>query len=145
MKYRHVIRGRAAAGFTLLEMVIVLGIIAVLLGGSISLLGKLPDAAKVQRVEQDFLAIGNALKAYKINGGNYPTTSQGLAALIQKPGAPPPPTRWTQVMKKVPTDPWGNEYGYVFPGRKDPSEFEIISKGKDGTEGGEQDFSSQDA
>ena len=145
MKYKNVIRGRVAAAFTLLEMVIVLGIIAVLLGGSITLIAKLPDGAKVQRVSSDFDAISNALKTYKLNAGNYPTTAQGLAALIQKPGSPPPPIRWAQVMTKVPTDPWGNEYGYVFPGRKDPSEFEIISKGKDGTEGGEQDFSSQDA
>ena len=145
MKYRNVIRGRAAAGFTLLEMVIVLGIIAVLLGGSIALITSVPDGAKIQRVEQDFLAIGNALKTYKINAGSYPTTAQGLNALIDKPGGQPQPARWTQVMKKLPTDPWGNEYDYLFPGRKDPSEFEIISKGKDGTEGGEQDFSSQDA
>ncbi|MEK7949900.1 type II secretion system major pseudopilin GspG [Luteolibacter soli] len=145
MKYKNVIRGRVAAGFTLLEMVIVLGIIAVLLGGSIALITGIPDVAKTQRVEADFRALSSALKAYKMSAGNYPTTTQGLAALVAKPGAPPPPTRWTQVMKKVPTDPWGHEYGYIFPGRKDPSEFEIISKGKDGTEGGEQDFSSQDA
>jgi general secretion pathway protein G len=145
MKYQNVIRGRAAAGFTLLEMVIVLGIIAVLLGGSIVLLSGIPDAAKTQRVEQDFIAVGNALKAYKLTAGSYPSTSQGLKALVEKPGGQPQSDRWTQVMKKLPTDPWGNEYGYLFPGRKDPSEFEIISKGKDGTEGGEQDFSSQDA
>jgi general secretion pathway protein G len=145
MKYQNVIRRRAAAGFTLLEMVIVLGIIAVLLGGSIALIGGMTDGAKLQRVGTDFTAISNALKTYKLNAGSYPTTAQGLAALGDKPGGPPPPNRWTQVMKKLPTDPWGNEYGYLFPGRKDPSEFEIISKGKDGTEGGEQDFSSQDA
>jgi len=144
MKYQNVIRRRAAAGFTLLEMVIVLGIIAVLLGGSIALIGGVGEGAKVQRVDQDFLAIGNALKTYKINAGSYPTTGQGLKALVEKPGGSPQPRRWTQVMKKVPTDPWGNDYGYLFPGRKDPSEFEIISKGKDGVEGGEQDFSSQD-
>jgi general secretion pathway protein G len=145
MKYQSVIRSRVAAGFTLLEMVIVLGIIAVLLGGSIALITTIPDGAKIQRVEQDFIAIGNALKTYKMNAGSYPTTAQGLKALVEKPGGQPQPTRWTQVMKKPPTDPWGNEYGYLFPGRKDPSEFELISKGKDGTEGGEQDFSSQDA
>jgi len=125
--------------------VIVLGIIAVLLGGSIALIGGLTDGAKMQRVDQDFRAIGSALATYKMNAGSYPSTAQGLKALVEKPGGSPQPTRWTQVMKKLPSDPWGNDYGYVFPGRKDPSEFEIISKGKDGTEGGEQDFSSQDA
>jgi general secretion pathway protein G len=96
------------------------------------------------RVEPDFIALGNALKTYKLNAGSYPTTAQGLKALVEKPAGSPQPARWTQVMKKLPADPWGNEYGYLFPGRKDPSEFELISKGKDGIEGGEQDFSSQD-
>ena len=145
MRYQNVIRGRVAAAFTLLEMVIVMGIIAVLLGGSITLITGIPEGTRSQRLESDFMAIGNALKTYQLRTGSYPSTAQGLKALVERPDGLPEPTRWTQVMKKVPTDPWGNEYGYVFPGRKDPSEFEIISKGKDGTEGGEQDFSSQDA
>ena len=144
MKQKRTIRQRVAAGFTLLEMVIVLGIIAVLLGGSIALIGGVGESAKVQRVEADFNSIGSALRAYKINAGNYPTTQQGLKALVEKPTAVPVPRRWTQVMKKMPLDPWQNEYGYKFPGSKDPTEFEIISKGKDGIEGGEQDYSSQD-
>jgi general secretion pathway protein G len=143
MKYQTNIRRRIAAGFTLLEMVIVLGIIAVLLGGSIALIGGVGEGAKLQRVDQDFLAIGNALKTYKINAGTYPSTAQGLKALVEKPGGSPQPRRWVQVMKKMPTDPWGKEYGYLFPGRKDPNEFEIICKGKDGIESGD-DLSSQD-
>jgi general secretion pathway protein G len=153
MKYQNVIRGREASGFTRLKMVMVLGAIAVLLGGSIHLIGTVTkrvmleraEQAQIQWVERDFLSIGMALKAYKINAGSYPSTAQGLAALVGKPSDQPQPTNWVQVMKKLPTDPWDNEYGYVFPGRKDPSEFEIISRGKDGNEGGEQDYSSQDA
>lgn len=144
MKYQRSIRKRIAAGFTLLEMVIVLGIIAVLLGGSIALIGGVGDGAKLQRVSADFNAIGASLKTYKINAGNYPTTSQGLQALVTKPTSTPVPKRWTQVAKKTPQDPWMQDYGYKFPGSKDASEYELISKGKDGIEGTEDDISSQD-
>ena len=144
MKHHRSIRHRVAAGFTLLEMVIVLGIIAVLLGGSIALIGGVGEGAKVQRVDSDFNAIGAALRSYKNLAGNYPTTQQGLKALVEKPTSTPVPRRWASSMKKLPLDPWQNEYGYKFPGSKDPSEYEIISKGKDGIEGGEQDYSSQD-
>jgi general secretion pathway protein G len=144
MKYHRSIRRRVAAGFTLLEMVIVLGIIAVLLGGSIALIGGVGEGAKLQRVRGDFQSVGSALKTYKINAGNYPTTQQGLKALVDKPTSTPVPRDWVRVSKKVPTDPWQNEYGYKFPGSKDPSEFELISKGADGIEGNEDDLSSQD-
>lgn len=144
MKYQRSIRKRLAAGFTLLEMVIVLGIIAVLLGGSIALIGGVGDGAKLQRVSADFNAIGSSLKTYKINAGTYPTTSQGLEALVTKPTSTPVPKRWTQVLKKLPQDPWMQNYSYKFPGTKDPSEFEIFSNGKDGIQGTDDDLSSQD-
>jgi general secretion pathway protein G len=132
------------SGFTLLEMVIVLGIIAVLLGGSIALIGGLGEGAKLQRVEADFNAIGAALKTYKLNAGTYPTSQQGLAALVTKPGSTPIPRRWTKLADKVPLDPWEAEYIYKFPGSKNASEYELISKGKDGQQGTDDDFSSQD-
>ncbi len=145
MKYQKSIRQRVAAGFTLLEMVIVLGIIAVLLGGSIALIGGIGEGAKLQRVDADFNSLGSALKTYKLNAGNYPTQQQGLEALVTKPSSTPVPRRWTKIADKVPTDPWNNPYGYKFPGTKDPSEFEIFSTGKDGQAGTEDDLSSQDA
>ena len=144
MKYQKSIRQRVAAGFTLLEMVIVLGIIAVLLGGSIALIGGIGDGAKLQRVDADFNAIGSPLKTYKLNAGNYPTQQQGLEALVTKPSSTPVPRRWTKIADRVPTDPWNNPYGYKFPGTKDPSEFELFSMGKDGQAGTEDDLSSQD-
>lgn len=144
MKYQKRIRSRVAAGFTLLEMVIVLGIIAVLLGGSIALIGGIGESAKVQRVDADFSSIGSAIKAYKLNAGNYPTQQQGLKALVEKPSSTPVPRRWVKVADAMPKDPWNNDYGYWFPGRKDKSEFEIVSKGKDGQEGTDDDLSSQD-
>lgn len=144
MKYHRSIRKRVAAGFTLLEMVIVLGIIAVLLGGSIALIGGIGDGAKLQRVRGDFQSVGSALQTYKINAGNYPTTQQGIKALVEKPTSTPVPKDWVKIADKVPTDPWQNEYGYKFPGSKDPSKYELISKGPDGIEGNEDDLSSQD-
>lgn len=138
------VRTRLRAGFTLLEMVIVLGIIAVLMGGSIALIGKVKEGAKLQRVDGDFNAIGSALMTYKINAGNYPSTQQGLKALISRPGGTPAPRRWTKVMDKLPLDPWGKEYGYRFPGRKDATEFELYSSGPDGLDNTGDDLSSQD-
>ena len=145
MKYQKSIRQRVAAGFTLLEMVIVLGIIAVLLGGSIALIGGIGEGAKLQRVDADFNAIGSSLKTYKLNAGNYPTQQQGLEALVTKPSSTPVPRRLAKIADKIPPDPWNNPYGYKFPGTKDPSEFELFSLGKDGQAGTEDDLSSQDA
>ena len=136
---------RLRTGFTLLEMVIVLGIIAVLLGGSIALIGGLGESAKIQRVEADFNAIGSALEGYKLtSGGLYPTTQQGLRALVEKPSSTPVPRRWTKIMDAVPTDPWGEPYIYRFPGKRDNTKFELVSKGRDKTENTGDDLSSQD-
>lgn len=134
------------SGFTLLEMVIVLGIIAVLLGGSIALIGGIGDSAKLQRTTSDFNAIGSALEGYKLNAGTYPTTQQGLKALIDRPTSSPQPKRWVRVFTKgkIPEDPWGNEYRYAFPGSKNTTTFELISNGPDGRPNTEDDISSQD-
>jgi general secretion pathway protein G len=136
---------RLRRGFSLLEMVIVLGIIALILGGAIALMGNVGEGAKMQRVDQDFNSIGSALRMYKINNNTYPTTAQGLKALVERPGTTPAPRRWTQLMKQVPKDPWNNEYDYRFPGSRDASEFELISRGKDGQSGTGDDMSSQDS
>lgn len=135
---------RRNSGFTLLEMVIVLGIIAMILGGAIFAMRGITDSAKLSQTNADFKSIMTALDSYKLNAGNYPSTSQGLKALVDKPTSAPKPTRWIQVMKTEPLDPWKQPYGYKFPGKKNPSEPEIISKGKDGIEGNEDDLSSQD-
>jgi general secretion pathway protein G len=131
-------------GFTLLEIVIVLGIIAVILGGSIAVVGKLGEGAKLQRVTSDFNTISSAINTYKLNAGTYPTTQQGLQALVTIPSSTPVPKRWTQLATEVPQDPWQQPYLYRFPGKKDASTFELVSKGPDGQEGTEDDLSSQD-
>lgn len=131
-------------GFTLLEMVIVLGIIAMILGGAIFAMKGIGDAAKLKQVDADFKAYDSALRMYKLNAGTYPSTQQGLQALVQRPTGQPMPKRWIQVMQKLTLDPWQHDYGYRFPGRKNPNEFELTSKGPDGIEGTEDDLSSQD-
>lgn len=135
---------RSRSGFTLLEMVIVLGIIAMILGGAIFAMRGIGDAAKLRQVESDFKSFESALAMYKLNAGSYPSTQQGLMALQNKPSSTPIPRRWVQVMSKIPNDPWGAPYGYRFPGKKRASEFEMFSKGPDGLEGNEDDLSSQD-
>jgi general secretion pathway protein G len=131
------------SGFTLLEMVIVLGIIAMILGGAVFAMRGIGDAAKLKQVSADFNAYDTALRMYKLNAGSYPTTQQRLEALKDRPTSAPLPKTWIRVMDRLPDDPWGNPYGYRFPGRKNPSEFELISKGPDGQEGTEDDISSQ--
>ncbi len=134
----------SSKGFTLLEIVIVLGIIAVILGGSIAVVGKMGNSAKLQRVTSDFNTISSAVKMYKLNAGTVPTTQQGLDALVKKPASTPVPKRWTQVATEVPMDPWQQPYLYRYPGKKDAGEFEIYTKGPDGQDGTEDDISSQD-
>ena len=131
-------------GFTLLEIVIVLGIIAVILGGSIAVVGKLGEGAKLQRVTSDFNTISSAISTYKLNASTVPSTSQGLQALVTTPTSPPLPKRWTPLATEIPKDPWDHPYQYRNPGKKDTSTFEIYSIGPDGQEGTEDDLSSQD-
>lgn len=126
-------------------MVIVMGIIGLIVGGAVKLMGGFSGAAEIQRVEGDFDKIKSALLAYKTIGGDYPTTSQGIQALVEKPTSSPQPRRWSQGFESVPRDPWNEEYIYRRSGKIDPNELEIISKGKDRTEGTDDDLSSQDS
>ncbi len=144
MKITTATSTRRRAGFTLLEMVIVLGIIAMILGGAIYSMKKIGNSAKLSQVESDFKSFESALAMYKLNGGTYPVTSQGLKALVDKPSSTPVPRRWVQIMPKVPLDPWGAPYGYRFPGKKNASEFEIYSHGPDAQDNTGDDLSSQD-
>lgn len=132
------------AGFTLLEMVIVLGIISMIMGGAIFLMKGISNSAAITVVRSDFEQITNNLLMYQNTAGNFPTTQQGLMATVEKPASGPRPRYWTQSMDQIPKDPWGNEYHYKFPGSKDRSQPELISYGKDGLQGTDDDMSSQD-
>ena len=140
---RQQIKGNRLSGFTLLEMVIVLGIIGLIIGGAISVMGKVGEGAAIQRVKGDFNSIGSVLKMYKINNGFYPSSSQGLKALVDRPGGAPAPKSWTALADRVPMDPWNQEYTYKFPGSKVATEYELITKVKDGQLGTDDDMSSQ--
>lgn len=95
------------------------------------------------RVFADFQILDSAVMKYQVSAGVYPSTQQGLDALVNQPSTAPIPKRWNQIMKEIPNDPWGNPYGYKYPGSVSKSEYEIISMGPDGMEGTEDDISSQ--
>jgi general secretion pathway protein G len=130
-RQRKFARLRGEAGYTLFEIMLVLGIISVLVGSAIYMLVGNIDVAKEQRVDSDKQAISMQLKTYEMLNYRMPTTEQGLKALVNAPSPRPP--RWKQLMKSVPLDPWGNEYVYRNPG-KSGSGFDLYSLGPDGKE-----------
>ena len=123
-------------GFTLLEMVIVMGIIGVLAGGVISLMGTFGEGAKIQRAETDMDGITTALRQYEILGKTFPSTQQGLDAMVTKPSNAPIPKRWTQTWKEAPKDPWQNDYIY----ENNSGSIKLYSKGPDGIDKTEDDI-----
>ena len=133
-----------ARGFSLFEMVIVMGIIGVILGGVIMGSRSIGTSARIQGVRTDFNALISQLDFYSTLGKKgYPTESQGLEALVTRPTTSPIPRDWAQSVKEIPTDPWNIEYQYKMPG-KDGANFEIISAGPDKIFGTDDDLSSQD-
>jgi len=119
-----------AQGFTLLEVMVVVVIIAVMAAVvAPGVLGKLEDA-KVERVKADLKSIAGTLDLYKLDNFQYPSTDQGLEALVSKPSGDPEPKAWKSYLKKTPTDPWKNPYKYLSPGSH--GEFDIYSFGPDG-------------
>src|SRR6184192_1577188 len=103
-------------GFTLLEIMIVVSIIVVLLGLAISKMGNPTGFAKQTAVRADVQSIGTQLMQYEAMNGFYPTTEQGLQALVAQPESDPRPTRWYPFFKDLPKDPWGTVYIYRCPG-----------------------------
>jgi len=122
-------------GYTLVEIMLVLSIIAVLMSAGIYyLLGNL-DVAKNTRVKSDLETLATQLKVYQMQNIDFPTTTQGLQALVTPPTAPPKPRNWSQLLKsEALIDPWGSEYQYLVPGKHNPGEFDVWSLGpnKDG-------------
>jgi len=117
--------------FTLLEIMLVVTIIALLLAAAIKFMAPNVDIAKRVRVAGDIQAIKTSLLAYQGINGFYPTTEQGLQALVTAPSTDPQPLRWQQFMEQVPTDPWGMPYVYRCPGQKDPTRYDLFSVGPD--------------
>ncbi|MBD3180981.1 type II secretion system protein GspG [Candidatus Poribacteria bacterium] len=129
------------SGFTLIELMVVITILA-LLGGMVMprVIGRLRQA-KPQKAQLDINQIKVALDMYAADNGDYPTTEQGLEALIRQPTSPPEPMNWNGPYVD-PTnflDPWGNKYVYVSPGNHEGYDYDLYSYGADGQEGGTED------
>ncbi|MFL1913856.1 type II secretion system major pseudopilin GspG [Plesiomonas shigelloides] len=135
--YSKSVKRAPQAGFTLLEVMVVIVILGVLASLVVpNLLGN-KERADQQKVVSDLTALENSLDMYKLDNGQYPSTQQGLQALVSKPDGEPQPRRYREngYIKRLPTDPWGNEYQYLSPGEH--GQVDIYSLGADGVEGGE--------
>jgi len=128
------------SGFTLIEIVITLTIIAILASGSIYLLKGQIDSAKDTRVDSDIQAIGLALQSYESRALRMPTTEQGLAALVEKPVIEPIPENYRAFMEEMPKDPWGAAYKYRFPAQKSKKRFDVWTMGPNGQDGDDDDM-----
>jgi general secretion pathway protein G len=120
---------RRSAGFTLLEIMLVVSIIVILLGVAVSRLGNTTGIAKSVRIQADIQAIKSQLRTYEAMNGFLPTTEQGLQALVTKPDSDPVPQRWTQFFEQLPKDPYGSNYIYRSPGIKNPTSYDLYSAG----------------
>jgi general secretion pathway protein G len=122
---------RKQQGFTLLEIMLVVTIIAILMGTAIYKLAGNVEYARHTAVAADIQSLGTQLKLYESMNGFYPTTEQGLRALVVQPDSDPKPSRWYQLFKEIPKDPWHNDYVYRCPGTKNPSGYDLFSAGPD--------------
>ena len=124
-------------GFTLIEIMVVvfiLGLLATLVLPRV--IGR-QEEAMVAKAKADIHALSAALQLYKLDNFNYPSTDQGLEALVKKPEGEPVPKHWKSggYVERLPKDPWGNPYQYLYPGEH--GEFDLWSNGADGRPGGE--------
>ena len=124
-------------GFTLIEVLVVVAILGILAAIVVPRIMDRPDEAKRVAAKADVAAIVQALKLYRLDNGNYPTTDQGLIALVQRPTTAPIPPNWKQggYLDKLPRDPWGSDYQYLSPGVR--GEIDVFSLGADRARGGE--------
>jgi general secretion pathway protein G len=124
-------------GFTLIEVMVVVAILAVLAALIVPKVMSRPDEARVVAARQDIASLLQALKLYRLDNLRYPSTEQGLAALVNRPTLPPAPSNWKSggYLERLPRDPWGHPYQYLSPGLR--GEIDVFSFGADGVAGGE--------
>jgi len=124
-------------GFTLIEVMVVIVILGVLAALVVPKVMSRPDEARITAAKQDIGSIVQALKLYKLDNMRYPSTEQGLQALVSKPSSAPIPPNWkgNGYLEKLPNDPWGNAYQYLQPGLH--GDVDVMSLGADGAAGGE--------
>lgn len=125
------------SGFTLIEIMVVVVIMGILAALVVPKLMGRTDDARVMAARADISTLMSALKLYKLDNQRYPTTEQGLQALLTKPAVGPAANGWKSggYIDKMPKDPWGNPYQYLAPGIK--GEIDVLSFGADGLPGGE--------
>lgn len=128
----------AQRGFTLIEIMVVVVIIGVLGALVVPQFMGRTDQAKVTAARTDLQAIGTALEMYRLDNFHYPSTQQGLEALVSKPLGAPPVKNWNPdgYLKRLPVDPWGTPYQYLSPGTRSQG-YDLYSFGADGLSGGE--------
>jgi general secretion pathway protein G len=129
-------RRRRACGYTLLEIMVVVFIVGLLVTiVAPRIVGRTDDARRTKALA-DLASLGQALNLYRLDNGTYPTTDQGIGALIERPTSPPVPKAWRAegYVDRLPVDPWGNPYVYVLAA---PQRYALKSLGADGAEGGE--------
>ncbi len=127
-------------GFTLIEIMVVVVILGILAAIIIPRISDRPEQARRTKAIMDIKSIETALSLYQMDNGSYPSTEQGLEALVEKPTTGRIPANYNEgaYLKKVPLDPWKNPYIYISPGAH--GDFDLISYGNDGEEGGEDKF-----
>lgn len=128
-------------GITLIEIMVVLVILGILAAIIIPRISDRPEQARRTKAILDIKSIETTLSLFQMDNGFYPSTEQGLEALVEKPTAGRIPTNYSEggYLKKVPLDPWKNPYIYISPGAS--GDYDLISFGADGEEGGEGKFS----
>lgn len=127
---------RRDAGFSLLELMVVVVILSILALVIVPRVIDRPDQARVARTQSDIAAISSAINLYRLDNFRYPTTEQGLQALITRPASDPVPPNWAAngYMDRLPVDPWGQPYQYLQPGVH--GDFDVFSYGADAVPGG---------
>jgi general secretion pathway protein G len=128
---------RRMQAFTLIEVMVVVVILAVLAALIVPRVMSRPDEARVVAARQDIAALLQAVKLYRLDNLRYPSTEQGLGALVERPTQPPVPPNWKSggYLERLPRDPWGHPYQYLNPGLR--GEIDVFSLGADGAAGGE--------
>jgi general secretion pathway protein G len=133
--------GNNNRGFTLIELMVVIIILGILAMWVAPKIMSRPEQAKQVKTQLDIQNLETALKLYKLDNGSYPSTEQGLQALVEMPETGNVPKKWKDggylEKSRVPKDPWGNDFVYLSPGLK--GDFDIISYGADGAPGGEKE------
>jgi general secretion pathway protein G len=127
-------------GFTLLEIMLVVMIIALLAAAAIYNMGDVFGMAGETKSKADINSLKTSLTMYRGLAGDYPTTEQGLKALVTRPESEPRPRSWRQFASELPVDGWQRDYFYEYPGRRNPNGYDLYSAGPDKKPGTDDDI-----